>query len=124
MRTKKIWRPCCKTEIGGFTLKEKKEAASGFIVGHRTDLPTVERPVGGVVVLEEEHVDEGDEEAGCHPGGVSVVCHPLVEDQDDQVAKEAGHEDDLGDEAHVDVKWLVKVPGGRGVRCERGRGTR
>lgn len=93
-------------------------------MGHRTDLPAVERPVGGVVVLEEEHVDEGNEETGCRPGGAGVVCHPFVEDQDDQVAEEAGHEDNLRDEAHVDVQWLVKVPGWRGVRGERGTGTR
>lgn len=93
-----------------FNLKKEKKSPCSFILGHRTDLPAVERPVGGVVVLEEEHVDEGDEEAGGQPGGASVVRHPLVEDQDDQVAEEAGHEDDLRDEAQVDVHRLVEVP--------------
>lgn len=44
-----------------------------FILGHGTDvrgadLSAVERLVGGVVVVEEEHVDEGDEEARGVPG--------------------------------------------------------
>lgn len=74
------------------------------------DLSAVERLVGGVVVVEEEHVDEGDEEAGGVPGGQSIVRDPLVEDEDDQVAEQAGHEDDLRDEAQVDVERLVEIP--------------
>lgn len=74
------------------------------------DLSAVERLVGGVVVVEEEHVDEGDEEAGGVPGGRRIVRDPLVEDEDDQVAEQAGHEDDLRDEAQVDVQRLVEVP--------------
>lgn len=87
-----------------------KRSATGVILGPRTNLPTVERPIAGVVVVEEEHVDEGDEEAGGLPGVASIVRHPLVEDQDDQVAEEAGHEEDLRNEAQVDVQWLVEVP--------------
>lgn len=73
-------------------------------------LSSVQWQIGGVVVVEEEHVDEGDEEAGCVSGGLGVVGHPLVEDQQHQVAKETGHEDDLWDEAQVDVQRLLKVP--------------
>lgn len=102
--TKKIWRPFCKTKIDKvLRLKEnKKKNASSSIAQHKTDLPRVQRP-DVVRVFEEEHVDEADKEAGCQPGVASVICHPLVEDQDDQVAKEASHEDDLRDEAEVDI---------------------
>lgn len=74
------------------------------------DLSAVERLVGGVVVVEHEHVDEGDEEAGGVPGGRSIVRDPLIEDEDDQVAEQAGHEDDLRDEAQVDVERLAEIP--------------
>lgn len=74
------------------------------------DLSAVERLVGGVVVVEEEHVDEGDEEAGGVPGGRRIVRDPLIEDEDHQVAEQAGHEDDLRDEAQVDVQRLVEIP--------------
>lgn len=74
-----------------------------------TNLPTVEGFVGGVRVVEEEHVDEGDEEAGGLPGRAHVIWEPLVEDEDDEVAEQAGHEDDLWDESQVDVQRLLEV---------------
>lgn len=77
-----------------------------------SDLPSVERFVTGVVVVEEEHVDKGDEQAGSVPGGARVVRHPLIEDQDDEVAEQTGHEDDLWDESQVDVQRLLEIPAG------------
>lgn len=51
-----------------------------------------------------------DEQAGCILGGEGIISRPLVEDQQDQIAKQAGHEDDLWDEAQEDVQWLLEVP--------------
>ena len=65
----------------------------------------------GVTVAEQEHVDEGDEDAGRGPGVAGVVGQPLVEHQHHQVAEQADHEHDLRDEAEVDVQGLVEVPG-------------
>ena len=73
-----------------------------------------------VAVAEQEHVDEGDKDAGRGAGGAGVVGQPLVEHQQHQVAKQADHEHDLGDEAEVDVQGLVEVPG-RGSRERRRR---
>ena len=77
-----------------------------------SDLSCVQRFVTGVVVVEQEHVDEGDEEAGSVPGYACVVPDPLIEDEDGQVAEQAGHEDDLRDEAQVDVQRLIEVAAG------------
>jgi hypothetical protein len=41
---------------------------------------------------------------------VSVVGQPLIEDQDDQVAKQTGHEHNLWDEAQVDVQGFLEIP--------------
>lgn len=73
-------------------------------------LSTVEGFVRGVVIVEEEHVDEGDEDAGSVPGGARSERQPLIKDEDDEVAEEAGHEDDLWDEPEVDVQRPVEVP--------------
>lgn len=73
-------------------------------------LSTVEGFVGGVVIVEEEHVDEGNEDAGSILGGACSERQPLIKDENDEVAKQAGHEDDLWDESEVDVQWPVKVP--------------
>lgn len=74
-----------------------------------SDLPSVEKLDGGVLVVEEEHVNEGDEETGSIPGGLCIVRDPLKEDQNDQVAKETGHEDNLWDEPQVDIQWLFEI---------------
>lgn len=76
----------------------------------REHLSHVERLICGVVIVEETHVDEVDEQAGSVFGGLGIVGGPLVEDQQDQIAKEAGHEDDFWDEAQEDVQWLLEVP--------------
>lgn len=73
-------------------------------------LSHVERLICGVAIVEETHVDEVDEQAGSVSGGLGVVGRPLVEDQQDQVAKEAGHEDDFWDEAQEDVQRLLEIP--------------
>ena len=65
-----------------------------------------------VAVAEQEHVDEGDEDAGRSTGVACVISQPLVEHEQHQVAKQADHEDDLRDEAKVDVQGLIEVPGG------------
>lgn len=56
-----------------------------------------------------------DEQAGSVLGRGSIVGRPLVEDQQDQVAKEGGHEDDLWDEAQEDVQWLLEVAAVEGM---------
>lgn len=48
-----------------------------------SDLSSVERLVTGVVVVEEEHVDKGDEETGSILGYACIVCEPLIKDQND-----------------------------------------
>lgn len=90
------------TEGGGWGRQRVSEG------GH---LSPVQGLVGGVAVVEETHVDEVDEEARGVLGGEGVVRRPLVEDQQDQVAEQAGHEDDLRDEAQEDVQGLLEVPG-------------
>ncbi len=74
-----------------------------------SDLSSVERFAIGVVA-EEEHVNKGDEEAGCIPGGARIVCDPLIEDQNDEVTEQAGQEDDLWDESKVDIQRFLKIP--------------
>lgn len=76
----------------------------------REHLSPVEGLVGGVIVVEETHVDEVDEQAGSILGGVGIISCPLVKDQQDEVAKQARHEDDLWDEPQKDVQWLFEVP--------------
>ena len=73
--------------------------------------------VGGVVIVEQEHVDEGDEKTGSISGGVSVVGQPLIEDQNDQVAKQTGHEHNLWDEAQVDVQGFLEIPSENNKTC-------
>lgn len=48
-----------------------------------SDLPSVERFVSGVIVAEEEHVDEGDKETGSILWHEYSVGSPLIEDQND-----------------------------------------
>lgn len=74
-----------------------------------SDLATVQRRAADV---EQKHVDEGNEETGSLLGGEHIVCDPLVQDQNDQVSEQTDHEDNLGDEAKVDVQWLLEVTAG------------
>lgn len=76
----------------------------------REHLSHVERLICGVVIVEETHVDEVDEQTGSVFGGFGIVGCPLVEHQQDQIAKQTGHEDDFWDEAQEDVQWLLEVP--------------
>lgn len=52
-------------------------------------LSPVEGFVGGVVVVEKTHVDEVNKQTGSILGRVSIIGCPLVEDQQDEVAKQA-----------------------------------
>lgn len=64
---------------------------------------------------EQEHVNELDQDAGGLSRGLCRVCQPLVDDHEDQVPKDAEHEQDLRDGHQVDVELLPKVPA-RGAR--------
>ena len=64
----------------------------------------------GVTVIEETHVDELDQKAGSIFGGVGVIGCPLVENQQDKVAKQTRHENDLWNEAQEDVQRFLEVP--------------
>ena len=64
----------------------------------------------GVVVVEETHVDEVNEEARRVFGVVRVVRRPFVEDEQHQVTEQRGHEHDLRDEAQEDVQRLLEIP--------------
>lgn len=43
-------------------------------------------------------------------GGEGIIGCPLVEDQQNKVAKQARHEDNLWNEAQEDVQRLLEVP--------------
>lgn len=73
-------------------------------------LSPVEGFVSGVVIVEEKHVYKCDEEAGSILGGVRSERDPLIKDENNEVAKQAGHKNDLWDESKVDIQWLFKVP--------------
>lgn len=81
-------------------------------------LSPVEGLVGGVIVVEQTHVDEVDQQARSVLGGVGIICCPLVEDQQDEVPKQARHENDLWDEAQKDVERFLEVPVGRNRATE------
>lgn len=51
-----------------------------------------------------------DQQAGSVLGGEGIVGCPLVEDEQNEVAKQACHEDDFWDEAQEDVQRLLEVP--------------
>lgn len=87
--------------------------------GNKEHLSSVEGFVGGVVVVEEAHVDEVDEQAGSILGGESIVRRPFVEDQQDQVAEQAEHEDYLWDEAQEDVQRFLEVPVKNQIQTKR-----
>lgn len=73
-------------------------------------LSRVERSVTGVVIVEEAHVYEGDEEAGGILRGVRSESDPLIKDENDKIPKQAGHKNNLWDESEVDIQWLFEVP--------------
>lgn len=76
----------------------------------RAYLSPVEGFVTGVIVFEEKHVYKCDKEAGRVLGGARSEKDPLIKDENDEVAKQAGHKNDLWDESKVDIQWLFKVP--------------
>lgn len=80
-------------------------------------LSTVQRFVTGVVIVEEEHVYKCDEEAGSILGGARSEGDPLIKDKNDEVAKQAGHKNNLWDESKVDIQWLFEVPASHHNHC-------
>lgn len=58
----------------------------------------IEWRIGRVIVVEEEHINEVDEDAGSNIWVVRIVCTPFEDDHEDQVPKEAKDENDLRDE--------------------------
>lgn len=86
---------------------EKKGRRTGHGKEH---LSRVEGFGSGVTVIEEAHIDKVDEQAGRVFWGECIVSRPLVEDQQGEVTKQAGHEDNLGNEAQEDVQRLLEVP--------------
>lgn len=59
----------------------------------------------------EEHVDEVDENAGGHSGISSTELDPLVEDEEDQVAKKSQEENHLWEELQDQPVPLLEVAG-------------
>lgn len=86
-------------------------------------LSHIERLICGVIIVEETHVDEVDEQARGILGGVGIVGRPLVEHQQNQIAKQTGHEDDFWDEAQKDVQWLLEVPAAKWNQLTRQKKT-
>lgn len=72
-------------------------------------LVLVERCIGRVIVVEEEHIDEVDKDAGSILRVVRVVCTPLEDDHEDQIPEEAKDEDHLWDELQDNVQVILKV---------------
>lgn len=62
-----------------------------------------------IVPLHDEHVDEVDEDAGSLAGVSCAKCQPLVENHEDQVAKETEQEEQLRKKQQIDVKFLSEV---------------
>ena len=75
-------------------------------------LPFVKRRVV-LVLREEEHVYEVDEDAGGGVGPIRPEGQPLEDHHEDQVAKQAEHEKQLGEQHQEDAAQLAKVSGGR-----------
>lgn len=76
-----------------------------------THLSWVER--SDILPLHDEHVDEVDEDAGSPVGVLCTERQPLVENHEDQVAKETEQEEQLRKKQQIDIKFLSEVPEGR-----------
>lgn len=77
-----------------------------------THLSRVKRLHG--VSLHEEHVDEVDEHTGSMLGVPGSEDDPLVENHEDEVAKETQQKEQLREEDQVEAVLLPKVPVGVG----------
>lgn len=66
--------------------------------------------VGGIVVTEEAHVDEGYKKTGGFFWNLGIICQPLVKNEQHQVAKQTDHEDDLRNKTQVDIQRFFEVP--------------
>lgn len=84
------------------------ERVPGTGAGEVTHLPSVEAVC--LTGWEEEHIDELDEDAGGLPGRGGRVHQPLIDDHEEQVAKDAQHEEQLRDRDQEDIKLLPEVP--------------
>lgn len=69
----------------------------------------VEGRIGRVIVVEEEHIDEVDEDAGSILRVGHIECTPLEDDHEDQIPKEAKDEDDFRSELQDDVQVMPEV---------------
>lgn len=76
-------------------------------------LVLVERSIGRVVVVEQEHVDEVNEDTGGLLGVGGVVHAPLEDDHEHQVTEETDDEDHLRDKLQDDVHVSPEIPGER-----------
>lgn len=74
---------------------------------NNANLSRVER--SHVLPLHHKHVDKVDEDAGRLAGVPRAVCQPLVDNHEDQVAKEAEEEEQLRDKQQVDAELLFEV---------------
>ncbi len=73
-------------------------------------LSSIQGFVGRIIVVEKTHIDEGDQKTGsifrCH----CIVSRPLVEDEQDQITKQTGHEHNLRNETQENVQRFLEVP--------------
>lgn len=77
------------------------------------DLVLVQRSVGRVVVVKQEHVDEVDEDTGGLLGVGRIIRAPLEDDHEHQVTEEAEDEDHLRDKLQDDVHVSPEISGQR-----------
>lgn len=84
----------------------------------------VERGVRRVVVIEQEHVNEVDEDAGGAPGHGDVKGAPFEDDHEDQVPEQAQDKNHLGDELQHDAEGVSEESGGGKHRHTQGRTRR
>lgn len=76
----------------------------------RVYLSRVKCLVGGIVVTEETHVDEGYKKTGGFFWALGIISQPLVKNEQHQVTKQTEHEDDLRNKTQVDVQRFFEVP--------------
>lgn len=55
---------------------------------------------------------------------MSIIGCPLVENEDNQVAKEGAHENHFWDKSKVDVQWLLKIAAGEKAQWYMGLASR
>lgn len=73
-------------------------------------LSSVQGSVCRIIVVEKTHIDEGDQKAGSIFRCRCIVSRPLVEDEQDQITKQAAHEHNLRNETQENVQRFLEVP--------------